>query len=102
MSTRRLRPENDPFHTGGFVLSVAKSGYRWVRRAFVEVEFTPAGRTAPEKGVGLVMLPAPDEFPRPACEPLAIPDLFRRFAETQTDTESVLAFANLYGEVGAF
>jgi hypothetical protein len=87
---RRSIPPHDPFAPEACELKVDQAGYRWEGLG-------PGHRSG---GVFLRRgLVAAGGEPR-RYNPLAVPGLFRDFAETPIKEERVLAFANRYGELG--
>jgi hypothetical protein len=99
MSNGRIRLLPDPLTAVSFEGNgVCKDGYKWVRTKW---KVNPAEELYFEPGpwVGLVLIPNAIHRLR-YFNPLSIPTLFRTFAQTGTDPDSILEFANQYGNLG--
>jgi len=99
MARVRHLPPADPYQTGHFHVAVPASGYHWVRAAYTDPG-DDGGRSGFGSGVGELLMWNGVEWRLRTYDPLAIPDLFRVFADTRPDKESILAFANQYGKLG--
>jgi hypothetical protein len=99
MSVGRIKLVQDSLESG-CRLGVCVSGYHWVRAKYTIPPDDYPWCIDAKPTVGRVLTNRPGTFQRRGYDPLAIPDLFRIFASTGTDPDSVLAFANQYGELG--
>jgi hypothetical protein len=91
---RQVRPEDDPLSGDSFRWPVGEAGYRWEPRTFLgtrgEDRFAYTGRVLIASGSG-----ASRKY-----NPLAEPELFRKFAECRIREPDMAEFAGTYGMLG--
>ena len=87
-----------------FDWDVSPSGYRWVEATFVPDEPYGTGTLAPMTDTPApkpaLVWAGPEVFGPTPPHPHPEPALFRLFAEVNPNKESILAFANRYGDLG--
>jgi hypothetical protein len=94
MARKREREmRDDPVSPDFFRWHVYEAGYRFERRRCVDVYL---GIPFDDQ----MLVPATEDGRIREYDPLAIAELFRAFAQTDTKKEPIIAFANQYGHLG--
>jgi hypothetical protein len=91
---RAVPPDDDPFSPAHFAWWVPAAGFEWQTHAAAGQD--EYGRPKADR----VVLVAKKGKAYRTYHPLQVPELYRTFAETPQNPESMLAFANSYGCLG--